>query len=73
MNNLKRKERILNFKNERIIELENTSRTLQTLLKCLSPFRIIIGVGSLALSLTIVGSLLITTYMKVKQPLTMQI
>ncbi|CAD8145881.1 unnamed protein product [Paramecium octaurelia] len=65
LTNLKRKERFLNLKNEKIIELETQTKSLQTIFKIISPFRIIIGMICLCFSVLIFSSLAITTYDKI--------
>ena len=65
LNSLKRKEKYLNLKNEKIIELGTQSKSLQKIFKIISPFRIIIGICCLVLSLAIFASLALTTYDKV--------
>lgn len=65
---LRKQEKELNFKTNKIDsklskdEANNplSWRLISKLLKCLTPFRIILGIGCLALSLLIVGSIAIT-------------
>ncbi|KRX01434.1 Peptidyl-tRNA hydrolase [Pseudocohnilembus persalinus] len=59
---LRKKERIITAKNSRIVEIQdNTSELVQKLVKIFTPFRQMIGIGLLGLSILIFWSLLLTS------------
>ncbi|KAL4493981.1 hypothetical protein ABPG72_021998 [Tetrahymena utriculariae] len=65
--NLRKRERILQFKTSRISELEeNTNDNLQTLFKILAPFRILLGISSLIISFMLYYSLFLSTYDRIQ-------